>query len=107
MIEGEVQAPRRAQLPQLGSRCATTWGSLNMLGGEPRCFSALRCFVAFSLHRRPFLWAGLARLGRRPPLLAATTVPRLMASPLPSTTCVNSSIQAAAILSRTWTLEGA
>ena len=76
-----------------------------MLGGGPRCFLALRYFVAFSLHRRPFLWAGLARLGRGPALPAATTVPRLTASPLPSITCVDNPVQAAAIPPCTFTLE--
>ena len=66
MLMGVVQASRRAQLPQPGSRRATSWCTLNTLGGGPRCFLAPRCFVAFSLHHRPVSWVGLARLGRGP-----------------------------------------
>ena len=87
MTVGEVQALRRVQLPLPVSRRATSWTTLNLLGGGPRCFLSLRCFGAFSLHRRSFSWAGLARLGCGLALPAATIVPRLV--PPSSITCVN------------------
>ena len=69
----EVQARRRAWLSKLGPRRATSWGTLNFLGGRSRCFLALRCFIAFSFHCFSLLWARLARFwlagrdGRAPP----------------------------------------
>ena len=53
--------------------------TLRIRGGGPRSFLALQCFVAFSLYRRSFSLA----------------------------TCVNTSVQPAAIQPRTFTLEAA